>query len=55
MSKLVDRFLKKKEVIHDGGVHQRTNPVDFIVITGCSVIIIGLIVLAVLAYATPAH
>lgn len=48
--KILDRFVKKKEVIGDGGVHQKSNPVDFIVILGCVVITVSLTYLAVMAY-----
>lgn len=55
MSKIFDKFIKKKEVIHDGGVHQKANPVDFIVILGCIIIVVGLCYLSVMAYITPAY
>lgn len=52
MPKFLKHFFEKKEMIHDGGVHQKsTKIVDFFVILGCAVIIICLCILAVLAYA----
>lgn len=52
MPKFLKRYFEKKEMIHDGGVHQKsTKIVDFFVILGCGLIIICLCVLGILAYA----
>lgn len=48
--KIFDRFIKKKELIHDGGVHQRGNHVDVVIISLCVVVTLVLIYLTTMAY-----
>ena len=52
MAKLLDKFIKKHDVIHDGGVEQKGNHVDFFVVLLCILVSAGLIYLGVMAFIT---
>lgn len=50
MNKIINRIIKKEDMISDQGVHQKGNHVDVAVITLCIIICIVLIYLGVMAY-----
>lgn len=50
MKRLINKIIKKNDMISDQGVHQTDNLVDIIVILGCIIISVILLYLGFMAY-----